>query len=217
MRRIQVLGFEMRDWTVRESLHLTGEYLNNGILNVVYFYSLETLAAAEHSEELQNCLENADITIPATPDVLKEAGNAGRGREQETEKNLYLKGLLRILSRNRNRVFLIADDPEKVRNLKGSLCSLQPDLDISGTGILDDPQNEEGIINEINEMIPDVIFVMLSSSAQGRFTETQRSKINAKLLLAVTEDILHFSEDGTKKSTGLFECLRKRLFGDTTE
>ncbi len=212
MKKIQLLGVEAKDFSVREALHLTGEYLSNDVLNVVYYLSGDSLIAADDSEEIRLAAADSDITIPATTEILHMAGIGSKTRENETAKNLYMKGLLRMLIRNRKSVYMVADGEERLEEMKNALSRIQSGLLIAGTVVLNETTGEEDAVNEINGVIPDAVFLLLSTPDRERFIREQKLKINSKLLLSLCDDIVNVREDGTLKRGGIRDWLRNKLF-----
>lgn len=212
MKKIQLLGFESRDLTVRESLHLTREYLGNGVLNVVYYLSDESLIAAKDFNEIGQCMQESDITIPVSLSILHMAGITSKSRETETTRNLYLKGLLRLLSRGHKKTYLITDSAARLEELTSVLKMLQPDLEVAGSVVLNESIRGEDAVNEINGIIPDAVILLLASPERERFVLEQKSKINARLLLSASDEIVHVREDGTLKPGGMRDWIRNRIF-----
>ena len=216
MKKIDLLGMEVKDYSVRECMHLASEYLNNGVLNVIYFLSKDVLLEARDSEELRGYINEMDVTVIATSDILHAADISSKSREHEIDRNLLLKGLLRKIDREKKKIFLISVSQEKLDNLKATLQKFESDLIFAG-GIAYDPKGENGageddVVNEINSVIPDVIFSDLPTPDQERFISREKMKINAKLMVALKDDMLKVKEDGTIKNGGITNFFSKTIF-----
>ncbi len=206
---------EIKDYSVRECMHLTNEYLNNGVLNIIYFLSKDVLLEAKDSEELRDCINTMDVTVLATSDILSAADIASHGREREIDRNLLLKGLLRKLSKECRKVYIISDNQDKLDGLKETLLKFESGLIFAGGTAYDnnsDTISEDDVVNDINDVIPDVIFSDLSTPVQERFIKNEKMKINAKLMVALQDDMLKVSEDGTIRGGGLKNLLSKSIF-----
>ena len=221
MKKINLLGMEIKDYSVRECMHLTNEYLNNGVLNVIYFLSKEVLLEAKDSEALRNFINEVDVTVLATSDILHAAEISSKGREHEIDRNLFLKGILHKLSREQRKIYLVSCGEDKLDNLKGTLGKFEADLNFVG-GISFDASGENGVseddvVNEINSVIPDVIFTDIPTPSQEKFIEAEKMKINAKLLVALNNDMLKVRDDGTIKKGGIVNYLNKSIFKKIAE
>ena len=212
MKTIELMGMEINDLNVRESLHLTGDYLKNGVLNVIYYISRDILLEAKDSEDLRNFIQETDIVLPDTKDILHAAGISSKSREKEIERNLYFKGLLRVLERDGKKIYIVADSEQKAASIRAGMDTIQKDLDIIGKYILADEADAENAVNEINGMAPDVIVSAIKSPLHESFIAEQKMKINAKLLVALTPGMLTLKEDGTLNHKGLLNRLRTGFF-----
>ena len=62
--------------------------------------------------------EGAEVTMIASSDIFKAAEVTDKGREREIDRNLYLKGLLRILSKEHRRIYLVTGNTAQMEDLK---------------------------------------------------------------------------------------------------
>lgn len=74
MKTYEVLGINIKDYSVREALHKTREYLSYNVPSVVFFLTKDVLLSASDSDEHKRIIEeDAEITMPATSDIFKAA------------------------------------------------------------------------------------------------------------------------------------------------
>ena len=109
MQKFTILGITLYDYGAREALRNTDRFLGSGGLNTVAYISSAQIARASRDEELKESVEQLDMTVCTEPDLLEAAGIAARSRIREIDEKVYLRELLRKLSRNRNSVYLLAD------------------------------------------------------------------------------------------------------------
>jgi UDP-N-acetyl-D-mannosaminuronic acid transferase (WecB/TagA/CpsF family) len=211
MKKTELMGVQISDLTARECLSKVSGYLKKGSLNVIYYISRDMLLAARDSGELKGLIEEADIVLPDSVDILRACGISGRSREKEVERNLFFKSFLKMLSHEKSRVYIISDSAEKAETLTTNLGLIQDGLKMEGRYIAEEGEDPENIVNEINSTAPDVVFCSFGSPAQERFI-TQKIKINARVMILVTSDMLNVKEDGTINNSGLLNLLRTRVF-----
>ncbi|MBR5377290.1 MAG: WecB/TagA/CpsF family glycosyltransferase [Lachnospiraceae bacterium] len=211
MNKTELMGVSISDLTVRECLSRASGYLRKGSLDVIYYISRDTLLAAKDSPELKGLIREADLVLPDSIDILKACGILSRSREKEIERNLFLKSFLKMLSREKSRIFCLADSDEKADTLMADLRLIQDGLKNEGRYVAGEDEDPENIVNEINMVSPEVIFCSFGSPLQERFI-AQKKKINAKLMILVTPGMLDVREDGTINNSGLLNLLRTRLF-----
>ena len=217
MKTIMLMGLEIKDLSVRECLHMTGEFLKNGSLNVIYFLSGQALLSAEDSEELRQLVKDADIVLPDTTDILHAAGTNNRSREKEIERNLFLKGFFRICSRDKKRIFIIADSEEREKAIRSAVSMIQKDLNFVGTYILTDADDAENAVNEVNSVAPDIVLSVVRTPLHEEFIYGQKMKINSKLFVAMTPAMLKLREDGTINNKGFLDRLKAGFFNKAVQ
>lgn len=199
MRRMNVLGISLYDLSVREAMRKVDDYLNNGSLNTVSFLTHELLLDAKDDPVVKEALENTDLVIPCSVEILKAAELLGRAREKEVENHQFQYELLHKLAKERRRIFLIAQTQEDLVRLRSSLLEQEEKLTFFGSYAYNElPGESDGIINEINGVLPDVIISMLESPLQERLVQEQKRKVNASLWVCLQEGNLKVSASGGK-------------------
>ncbi len=212
MKKTELMGVEISDLTVRECLNRSMSYLKNGGLNVIYFLSRDVLLEAKDMPELRDLIKEADIVLPDSIDILKAAGAGNKSREKEIERNLFFKSFLKMLIREKRSVFVVADSEEKAAGLMNGLDKIQEGLKKAGTYLMNDIEDADNAVNEINSVVPDVVFCVLKTPDQEKFFSMQKMKINSRVMIALSPDMLNVREDGTINNEGLLNFLRAKLF-----
>lgn len=189
MKKINVLGISLPDYTLRESLKLTVKYLNSGALNTVLYLSTQILVeAADHAEQ-RELIEKMDLLVVGEPDILRAANNNTWSRLHEIENNDYLRELLHKLAKAKMTVFLLADSDEGLRSLEESLRVQEENLVVVGGYTLSSQtENLDSLINEINDIAPRVILSCLAYPLQARIMQEEKRRINAELWVGLLKD-----------------------------
>ena len=212
MKTYEILGISIKDHSVREALHKTREYLSYNVPSVVLFLTRDVLLAASDSDEHKRIIEEeAEITMPSTSDIFKAAEIKDKGREREIDRNLYLKGLLRMLSKEHRRIFLVAQNPAQMGELKSLLGAFENELQIAGIYDGSEPMSIEDITNDINSVTPYVVFAVCSGKDGLEFISSGKKYMNTRLIVVMQPEMLNVKEDGSVKS-GLLTKLSGRLF-----
>ncbi len=213
MKKLTVLGIEFKDYSVRESMRRITMYLNNGICNTVDFITHDVLLKASADESMKEDLENMDLLIPTNNDILQAGNVSSRSRGREIESNLFLKGLLRKISKEGRGVFLISQTKQKLDALQESLTGFYGPLNIVYAASREDTAGgDDSIVNEVNSSLPDVIMMNLESPDAERFIRENRMKLNAQLIVVIRDVSLRVNSRGAVKKGGLSEFLMRRLF-----
>lgn len=186
MREISVLGVEVEDHSLREALRLSQTYFENGILNTICYLDTDLLMRAKDDEEVKKAVQEMDLNIPGSVEILKAGGVASKSREKEVRDNFFLRELLKRFAREKRRVFLVARTEDDLVELRERLLAIEGRLTFFGSFAYDErPGAEEALINEINSVIPDVIFSNIASPDQELIVSNNRMMVNAKLWIAM--------------------------------
>ncbi len=212
MKTYEILGIHIKDFSVREALHQTREYLSYNVPSVIFFLTRDVLLSASDSEEHKAFIEeDAEVTMIASSDIFKAADVTEKGREREIDRNLYLKGLLRQLSKERRRIYLITQNPAQMGELKTLLGTFENSLQIAGSYEMQDETSVEDVTNDVNTVTPYVVFTVMSGIEGMDFISAGKKYMNTKLIVALQPDMLKVREDGSVKR-GFMERLSARLF-----
>ena len=208
-----MLGVEFKDYSVREAMRRITLYLNNGVCNTVDFVSHDALLKASGDEDLKSNIEMMDLVIPVSSDILQAGSVFSRSREREIESNLFFKGFLRKLEKERRSVFLISATSQKLESLSGTLGTFFGPLNVvSGAATEETVGNGDFLVNEINSCLPEVVILNLESPQAEQFIIENKMKLNCQLIVVVRDLSLRVSSDGSVKIGGIGGFLAKRFF-----
>ena len=111
------------------------------------------------------------------------------------------------IARGKQRVYLILDSQEKADQLNEYLHDLHESVDVIGIYIWDEENSKaEDLVNELNDVSPDVIISKLPNLVQQKLICENRRMINASVWIA----LLH--ERVIKKKKVTFGSKLNRLF-----
>ena len=212
MKTYEILGINIKDYSVREALHKTREYLSYNVPSVVFFMTREVLLASSDSDEHKRFIEeDAEITMLDSSDIFRAASVTDKGREREIDRNLYMKGLLRMLSKEHRRIYLITENPGQMEGLKTLLGTFENALQIAGSYDGSESLSVEDITNDINTVTPYVVFAVFTGTEGIDFILTGKKFMNTRLIVVIQPEMLNIKEDGSVKN-GLLTRLSGRLF-----
>ncbi len=192
MRQMQVLGVELQDYTVREAMRKTEEFLRDQKMNTIAYITTRGLMAAEESPELKAFLSGLDLTVAADSDILRAAGIENRNRIKEIENDEFMEEFLKKLVRGKRSVYLLTGDREQLAALEACLKSYQHSLRVVGRFSLDQLEKEEDwLINEMNGLMTEVVISNISSPQRESFFENNHMKMNARIWLMLKDKVVH--------------------------
>lgn len=186
IKKIDIMGILLDDYTVREALHQIESFSDDNVLRSIESISMQMLMEAEQDEELRNAISSLDLAIVGQKEILEVAGVGTMQRIKETEENDFFYEFLKRLERNHKRLFLLGETEEKNNRIKEKLIEQYPQLSIVGEYALENCIGDQAaVINEMNAATPDLVLSVLPSPAQEHFFWEHKDKINARIWYGV--------------------------------
>ena len=137
MQKINILGVELTDYSLKESLLRLDGYVRGGGLNTILYITTPVLIMAGENEEEKKEIESMDMTLCGDADILRVAEIRSVSRQYEVENLVFLKEFLRRLARSGGKVYLLAESESETEVLREELEAFQNSS--RHTGKLDDP------------------------------------------------------------------------------
>lgn len=211
-KEISVLGVVIDNHTVRESMLLVDEYLNNEFLNTINMIFADTLIKASENEAFQEYVEESDMNIIGDKTILEAIGYTDLQRIKEVEEELFISQFLKHALRSRKTVFILGEDDDSVEEISEYLSEEYKDLEIAGKyAVKNNPGDDDLIVNEINSVSPDIILSFLESPFQEKFIANSKSKLNAKVWFGLGIN-LNLGIKASMKHNWLVNTINKELF-----
>ena len=199
IKKIDIMGILLDDYTVREALHQIESFSDDNVLRSIESISMQMLMEAEKDEELRNAISSLDLAIVGQKEILEVAGVGTMQRIKETEENDFFYEFLKRLERNHKRLFLLGETEEKNNRIKEKLIEQYPQLSIVGEYALENCIGDQAaVINEMNAATPDLVLSALPSPTQEHFFWKHKDKINARIWYGVG-DVEIDGRTGVKK------------------
>ena len=199
IKKIDIMGILLDDYTVRETLHQIESFSDDNVLRSMESISMQMLMEAEKDEELRNAISSLDLAIIGQKEILEVAGVGTMQRIKETEENDFFYEFLKRLERNHKRLFLLGETEEKNNRIKEKLIEQYPQLSIVGEYALENCIGDQAaVINEMNAATPDLVLSVLPSPTQEHFFWEHKDKINARIWYGVG-DVEIDGRTGVKK------------------
>lgn len=195
MRKIQVLGITLVDYSLKESMRKVEDYLKERKTKMITYVTIKGVMTANENETVRAFLEKMDMTIAADTDILQAADAASRNRVREVAGNEFMEEFLKKLVRNRKSVCLLTETNAQLLLLKEYVRSYQENLNIAGGFALEKLQTDEDfLINEINIKEPNVLISLLSDVKRIEFLDVSQMKINVNIWLMLKEEMPLFNK-----------------------
>lgn len=217
MRHMQVLGVELKDYSVREAMRKVDFFLRDGRVATIAYIASLGLMKVETSPELREFLSEVDMTVAADADVLRAGGVRVRSRIKEIENDEFLKEFMKKLVRGKKTVYLLSDTRGQLEILENNLRGYQSNVQIVGRFSMEElVQDEDYLINEMNGLTPNVLISNISSPLREQFFENHHMKMNVNIWLML-KDKMDFAVGKRNPVQRLWDKLRRLLFRKKVE
>lgn len=191
MQKVNILGMSLTDYSLREAIGITDRFIGEGSLNTILFISAKILVGAGNSAEQQEWIAGADLVVWSDAEIVRRIGITEKGRIHEVENQDYIKEVLKLLSRGKKPVCLLAESGEELEKLEYDLKSVRDDLNIVGGGIAGDVEAEwDNAANLINEFAPAAIISRMPFERQARLAGRIKRFLNADIWLALDSEMV---------------------------
>ncbi len=212
VKKIDILGMEIDNYTVREAMVQVEGYLNSTGMSTIGTISMRLLDMAREDAQIKECIRMLDLAVIGEKEILVAAGFRSNQRMKEIVEHEFFKEFMKRIVRNHKRVFLLGETAEAVDRLELYLRGEYEKLHIEGRCALEDKSEDiPGIVNEINGLSSDVILSVLPPPVAEQFLMENKGRLDVKVWYGVGAD--YETHSGIKKISRLAERMihKKKL------
>lgn len=192
MEKIKILGIEIDRVDMKLALEESIKKIEKKEKFFVVTPNPEIILNAGKDDELFNLINSADMLIPDGIGVVIASKIVGNPlKERVTGIDLMLE-IMDYASKNNKKVFLLGGKEGVAEKAKENLEKKYKNLDIVGThhgyykglhsGYIDH-EEEKSIVEDINSLSPDILFVCMGSPSQEYFISKYINDINASFFM----------------------------------
>ena len=205
IKKIDILGMQLDDYTVREAIHRVEAFPDDNFPKSIENISMQMLMETERDPVLKEVISSLDLAVIGEKEILEVAGAKTMQRMKETEGNDFFFEFMKRIERNRKRIFLLGETEEKTEKIKQQLLEEYPKLLLEGEYALENcVGNLEAVINDLNAANPDIVLSVLPAPKQEHFFWEHKDKISAKIWYGL-------GENGIGKKSGMKKKFKSLL------
>lgn len=188
IRTVNILGIGFSKLTLKETMNLIRNKINNHSKQVFHIITVNPEIAVQIQEdnELMEISKKADLLTPdGTGIVWASRMLRNPVPERVTGYDLLLESLKQGNLYNWSFYFLGSDE-EVNRNMEVHVSKFYPNIKVLGRhhGYFSN-EDEEGIVQEIENLCPDILIVAFGSPRTDKWIEKHRKRISAKVVFGV--------------------------------
>ena len=192
MDSIKIFGVRIHNTTLMEVTNLLREYLKGDKLSVIYTPNTEIVMAAKDDQRLKELLNRADLVIPDGIGLIYGSKIKKKPlKERVTGFDTSMK-LLNIANENSYSIFLLGGKDGVSKIAAENIKKDYPNIQIAGyqhgyfkgshLGLVDTEEEKE-ILNTINKLNPDIIFVGLGFPMQEKWIDANKDILNSRVII----------------------------------
>lgn len=207
MDSIKIYGINIHNTTLDEAAQQVEGYLKVDQLRAIYTPNTEIVMAAKKDHELKSILNKGDLIIPDGIGLIYASRIKKRPlKERVTGFDLTIR-LLEIGNNHGYSVYLLGGKEGVAKAAKENIKKKYPNINVVGchNGYFEN-EEEVRIIEEINEKKPDMIFVGLGFPKQERWIDTNKERIQGKVIIG-NGGVMDIFAGNVKRAPEIFQKL----------
>lgn len=178
--RIKILGVEIDSLTIEEFGDKTEELIKNSdkTCKIIVAPNTEFIMCAQKDEEFFNILKQAELATPDSIGVIIGAKLQKKEFKQRIPGQAYFREIIKRSNEKGISVYILGGKEDVLEKAIFNLKKEFPTVNIIGyhEGYFE-KDSEEEVINEINRLKPNVLFVAMGAPKQEKWIYKNRDKL----------------------------------------
>jgi len=220
MNNIKIFGLRIDNLALNEAKTTVEAFLKGDELKTIYTPNTEIVMAAKENEKLKNIINSGDLIIPDGIGIIHASKIKKKPlKERVTGFDLSME-MLKIANEMSCGLYLLGGKEGVAEDAGKNIIKAYPNIKILGThhGYFKgahighkDHEEEMKILEEINKLKPDIIFVGLGFPKQETWIHENKYRIDSKVIIGNggTMDIL---SGNAKRAPEVFQKLGLEWF-----
>ena len=168
---ITILGVPIDCITKEEAGIITEELIrkSNKSCKMIFAPNVEFIMMAQKDKEFFDILKKSSLSTPDSIGVMIGAKMQHKNFKERIPGQAYFREIISLSNKKGYSIYLLGGKPGIAEEAKQNLEKIYPNVNIVGThhGYFDE-NGEKEVIDEINTLKPNVLFVALRSTIPGK-------------------------------------------------
>ena len=194
MDMVKIFGVNICNTTLDETVNLLETYLKENKLRTIYTPNTEIVMAAKKDEELRDLINKGDLILADGIGLIYGSKIKKKPlKERVTGFDTSIK-LLEIANTNSYSLYLLGGKDGIAKVAADNIMGKYPNINVVGyhhgyfkgshLGLKNEPE-EKAIIDEINKLNPDIIFVGFGFPKQEIWIDSNKDIITGKVIIEI--------------------------------
>lgn len=181
---ITILGVPIDNVTLEEVGTITEKLIkeSNKTCKMVFAPNVEFIMMAQKDRDFFNLLQESSLSTPDSIGVILGAKLQKKAFKERIPGQSYFRKVIELSNEKGYSIYLLGGEPGIPEKAKENLEKLYPNVNIVGlhNGYFDKNVEKE-IINEINSLQPNVLFVALGAPKQEKWIKEHNSELKVDI------------------------------------
>lgn len=211
-RPVKILGIRIDNVTLEEAYTRFLSFMESGSCKMIFTPNTEIVMAAQEDAELKNILFDADLVVPDGIGLVYASKIHNLGLTERVTGIDTMERILKYANNTKKSIYILGGKPGVVEKAAENIKDAFPSLVIAGVrdGFFK-VEDEQKIVDQINELKPDILFVALGAPKQEKWIYKYRKILNTKVAMGVGGSVDVWA--GTvKRAPKIFQDLHLEWF-----
>ncbi len=184
--QVKIFGVRFDNVSAEKAYQRFVEFLKQDRTSVIFTPNPEIVMAAQENAGLKEALLEGDLVVPDGIGIIYASKVHRLGLTERVGGVDLSERAFQFLNAKSGSIYLLGSKPEVAEVAAFKLSEKYPNLRVLGThdGYFDD-DGEMAIIDDINILKPDVVFVGLGSPKQELWIHKYKRILNCKVLIGI--------------------------------
>ncbi len=177
---VRILGIDIDNINAEEAGEITKNLIENSnkSCKVIVAPNTEFIMMAQKDEEFYNILKGADLATPDSVGVMIGGKLQKKPFKQRIPGQMYFRKVLEVGEKEGWTFYLLGGKDDVPELATENIKKLYPNIKIVGyhEGFFEQ-DSEEAVINEINKLKPNVLFVAMGAPLQEKWIEKHKHEL----------------------------------------
>lgn len=186
MKSVKILGVRIDKVDADEAYNKFLSLFKKGTFSAIYTPNPEIIMMAQDDEPLKEALLDADLVIPDGIGVVYASRIHKLGLEERIPGIEFMDRMLKFCNNTKGSIFILGGKPGVPEKACEKIIEKYPHIDVKGCqdGYFT-PEEELKVVDKINEVKPDILFVALGCPKQEKWIHEHRKILNTRVAMGV--------------------------------
>ena len=183
---VKILGIRISKLNMEGAYNTFLSFFEDDTVNTIYTPNTEIVMQAQNDNDLKEVLHDGDLVIPDGIGLIYASKIHGLGLEDRVTGVDLMDKILKYCNSTRRSIYILGGKPEVADRACENILETYPNIKIKGCrdGYFTE-EDELKIVDKINEVKPDILFVALGAPKQEMWIDKYKKILNTKVAMGV--------------------------------